>query len=308
MNSIATHDVAVIGAGPAGLAAATALARSLRSVVVIDSGEPRNRFAEHAHNVLGSEGDSPLEIDARGRAEAVAYGARFLDATVDRVARRDERFAVAVDGAELLVRRLVLATGLVDVLPDLPGLAERWGRTVLHCPYCHGYEVRGQRIAVLATGPNAAHQALLFRQLTDEVTVVVRPGGEPDADSAELLAAVGVRVAPSAAVAVEGPADLRLEDGSVLPADAVVVAPRFTVRGELFEQLGGALPLHPATGLPTIEADPTGRTGVEGVWAAGNVRDPMAQVVVSAAQGLMAGAAVNADLVMEDARRALGRP
>ncbi len=308
MNSIATHDVAVIGAGPAGLAAATALARSLRSVVVIDSGQPRNRFAEHAHNVLGSEGASPLEIDARGRAEAVAYGARFLDAVVDRVARRDERFAVAVDGVELLVRRLVLATGLVDVLPELPGLAERWGRTVLHCPYCHGYEVRGQRVAVLATGPNAAHQALLFRQLTHDVTVVVQPGGEPDAESAELLAAVGVRVAPSAAVAVEGPADLRLEDGSVLGADAVVVAPRFTVRGELFEQLGGRLPAHPATGLPFIEVDPSGRTGVEGVWAAGNVRDPMAQVVVSAAQGLMAGAAVNGDLVMEDARRALSRP
>lgn len=307
MNSIATHDVAVIGAGPAGLAAATALARSLRSVVAIDAGEPRNRFAEHAHNVLGSEGASPLDIDARGRAEAAGYGAEFLDARVDRVERRDGLIAVSAGGAQLLVRRLVLATGLVDVLPELPGLAERWGRTVLHCPYCHGYEVRGQRVAVLATGPNAAHQALLFRQLTDDVTVVLQPGGEQDADSTALLRAVGVRSVETAAVAVEGAADLRLEDGRVLGADAIVVAPRFTVRGELFEQLGGALPLHPATGLPFIEVDPSGRTEVPGVWAAGNVRDPMAQVVVSAAQGLMAGAAVNGDLVMEDARRAAGR-
>ncbi|GMA27423.1 NAD(P)/FAD-dependent oxidoreductase [Arenivirga flava] len=307
MDSIATHDVAVIGAGPAGLAAATALARSLRSVVVIDAGEPRNRFAEHAHNVLGSEGDAPRDIDARGRAEASAYGAEFADGIVERVARRGEHLVVSVGAEELTVRRLVLATGLVDVLPELPGIAERWGRSVVHCPYCHGYELRGQRIVVLATGSNSALQALFFRQLSEQVTMVVQPGGEPDAESAELLAAVGVRVVRSQAAAVEGKADLRLADGGVLGADAIVVAPRFTVRGELFEQLGGSLPNHPMTGLPYIEADPSGRTEVQDVWAAGNVCDPMAQVVGSAAQGLLAGAAVNADLVLTDARRAAGR-
>lgn len=307
-TSNTTHDVAVIGAGPAGIAAATALARSLRTVVVIDAGEPRNRSAAHARNVLGSEGLSPLAINARGREDAQAYGAEFREGRVTRIERMGERFAVGVDGEpdELRVRRVILATGLVDVLPELPGLDERWGRTVLHCPYCHGYEVRGQRIAVLATGPNATHQALLFRQLSDDVTVVVQPGGEPDAESATLLAAVGVRVVDAVATAVEGGADLRLGDGSLLEADAVVVGPRFTVRGELFEQLGGSMVVHPMTGMPFIDVDPTGRTGVEGVWAAGNVRDQAGQVVASAAQGVLAGAAVNGDLVMTDARAAAG--
>lgn len=307
-TSNTTHDVAVIGAGPAGIAAATALARSLRSVVVIDAGEPRNRFAAHAHNVLGSEGLSPLAINARGREDAQAYGAEFREGRVTRIERTGDGFVVGIDGEqdELRVRRVILATGLIDVLPELPGLAERWGRTALHCPYCHGYEVRGQRIAVLATGPNATHQALLFRQLSDDVTVVVQPGGEPDAESAMLLAAVGVRVIEAAATAVEGGADLRLADGSLLEADAVVVGPRFTVRGELFEQLRGTLTAQPMTGLPTIDVDFSGRTAVDGVWAAGNARDLMAQVSSSAAQGVMAGAAVNGDLVMADARAAAG--
>jgi thioredoxin reductase (NADPH) len=304
------YDVAVVGGGAAGLSAAVALARSLRSVVVIDACEPRNAPAAHAHNLLGREGVPPLDLLAAGRGEAESYGAEIRPGRTVAVRRVDDGFELDLaDGARLTARRLLLATGLVDELPDVPGVRERWGRDVLHCPYCHGWEVRGQRIGVLATGPLAGHQALLFRQLSDDVTVLLHTAPELEEEVAEQLAALGVEVVRGAVerLTVEGDrlTAVVLADGRDLPVDAVAVGPRFVARSDLWAQLGGTLTDHPMGAF--IESDPMGRTAVPGVWTAGNAGNLSAMVGMSAAEGVMAGAAINADLVTEDARAAIER-
>ncbi|GAB2938118.1 NAD(P)/FAD-dependent oxidoreductase [Rhodococcus aerolatus] len=305
-------DVVVVGGGPAGLAAAVALARSRRSVVVVDAGRPRNAPADGAHNLLGQEGVPPLELLARGRDELASYGGQVLTAEVDGVERTGDGFTVSAAGQVLLARRLVVTTGLVDELPDVPGVAARWGRDVLHCPFCHGWEVRRRAVGVLATGPAAVHQAQLFRALTPDVTLFTHTGPAlADAD-AETLLALGVRVVDGEVVELEVTGDaltgVRLADGTVVAREALVVAPRFVARSALLESLG--LEVEDVLAgehvmARRVPADPRGATAVPGVWVAGNVTDPMAQVVVAAGQGLMAGAAVHGDLVAEDGRRAV---
>lgn len=307
--SALTHDVAVVGAGAAGLSAAVALARSLRSVVLVDAGSPRNAHATGAHNVLGREGIPPLELLAAGRQEAEAYGVEVRDDAVLTVARSGDGFDLRLHAGEALrVRRLVLATGLVDQLPDVPGVRELWGRSVLHCPYCHGWEVRGQRIGVLATSPMSVHQALLFRQLSPHVTLFLHTVDELDDGAWEQLAALDVEVVTGVVdrlrVASGTLRAVVLADGHEQRVDAVVVAPRFEARGDLYRQLGGEVNEHPMSGT-FVETDPMGRTAVAGVWAAGNARDLQAMVSAASADGVRAGAAVNADLVAEDAAAAV---
>lgn len=308
MSPEPTHDVVVVGGGAAGLSAAVALARSRRSVVVVDAGEPRNAPAAGAHNLLGREGIPPLELLAAGRREAEQYGARIVaDRAVTARAEADGFTLGLAGGGVLRARRLLLATGLVDELPDVPGVAELWGRSVLHCPYCHGWEVRGRRIGVLGAVPMSIHQTLLFRQLSEDVTLFPHRMPDPGAEAWDQLDALGVRV-------VEGPVRrLRLEEGALravvlddgreVPVDAVVVAPRFVARAELYEQLGGTLTDHPAGTL--IATGPMGATEVPGVWAAGNAGDLSAMVSSAAGAGLGAAAAINADLVAEDAAAAV---
>jgi thioredoxin reductase len=306
--SSSSCDVAVVGGGAAGLSAAVTLARSLRSVVVVDAGEPRNAPAAGAHNLLGREGIAPSELLATGRREAAGYGAEIRSGRALAVRRTDTGFELDLaDGSSLRARRLLLASGLVDELPDVPGVRELWGRDVLHCPYCHGWEVRSRRIGVLGSGPMTAHQALLFRQLSDDVTVFLHSGPELDAEPAEQLDALGVPIVRGTVsrLAVEDGrlAAVVLEDGRSFPVDAVAVAPRFVSRDDLWAQLGGTLTEHPMGAF--IEAGLMGRTALPGVWAAGNAGNLSAMVGMSAAEGVAAGAAINADLVAEDAQAAV---
>ena len=301
-------DVAVIGGGAAGLSAAVVLARSLRSVVVLDAGQPRNAPAPHAHNVLGQEGVPPLDLLAAGRREAEGYGATIREARATSARRHGDRFAVDLsDGSTLTARRLLLATGLVDELPDVPGVREQWGHGVIHCAYCHGFEVRGQRIAVLGTSPTGVHQALMFSQLSNRVTLLTHTTSYPE-DAREQLAAVGVDVVNGTVAALRSDGrDLRavvLDDGRELPVDAVVVTPRYIARGELYAQLGGTLTDHPFGAF--IPTDPmTSRTELPGVWAAGNSSDLSAMVGAAAAAGVKAGSVMNFDLITEDAAAAV---
>src|ERR1700691_5976592 len=189
-----SYDVVVVGGGAAGLAGAVALARSRRSVLVVDAGDPRNAPASHVHNFLSRDGTPPAEIYAVGRQEVAMYGGRVETGRVTALSRSGERFAVRIGGRAVTARRLLVATGVRDELPQVPGLAERWGIDVLHCPYCHGWEVRGQRIGVLATGPTAVHQVLMFRQLSDRVSLLQHTGPAPAPGQCEQLAALGVPV------------------------------------------------------------------------------------------------------------------
>ena len=302
------YDAIVIGGGAAGLAGATALARSRRSVLVIDAGQPRNAPAAGVHQFLGHDGIPPAELLARGRAELASYGGELRAGTAVEARSQDGHFNVRLeDGQELRSRRLLVTTGLVDELPDLPGLAEHWGSSVLHCPYCHGWEVRDRRLVVLATSPVYMHQALLWSQMTDDLTLVLHEQAEPEPDQARMLERRGVRVVKGVAERVaqeDGRLTGLVVEGSVVPADAVVVGGFMRARSDVLASLG----IEPAdfrmgehVVATHVPAEPSGLTSVAGVYVAGNITNPAAQVVTSAAAGMMAGAMINADLVMTDA-------
>jgi thioredoxin reductase len=265
--------------------------------------------ADGAHNILGQEGISPLELLARGRAEAQGYGVRILHGLVTGASGVVDAFTLEIDGGErrIRTRRVVLATGLVDELPDVPGVREAWGRTVLHCPFCHGWEVRDQRIAVLGRTENALHQVMLFRQLSDDVTLFLHDAPEPNDEQWEQLAALGVSVVtPRVQRLVVDGSEVRaveIEGGRLFEVDAVVVAPRFVARAELYEALGGERTLTPFG--EQVDGDPRGMTAVPGVFVAGNTGQPMAMVAVAAGSGVMTGAAVHGDLAAADLARAV---
>jgi thioredoxin reductase len=308
------YDVVVIGGGAAGLSGSLALSRARRSVLVVDAGDPRNAPAGHVHNYLAREGTPPAELLAAGRAEVSGYGGTVMTGRVTSARRPDDDgFAVSLDdGRTVRARRLLVTTGLVDELPDVPGLAQLWGSDVLHCPYCHGWEVRDQPLGVLGTGPLAVFQALLWRQWSADVTLFQHTSPAPSADELEQLAARGIAVVRGEVAGVESAggrlSGVRLADGSLVPRAALVVAPRFTARSAVLSSLGlDPVPqeLHGAVVGSAVPADPTGATAVPGVWVAGNVTALQAQVISAAAAGLHAAAAINGDLVAEDTRAAV---
>lgn len=310
------YDVVVVGGGAAGLAGAVALGRSRRSVLVVDAGEQRNAPAEAMHNYLGREGMNPLELVAVGRDELAVYGGEVVKARVTDVqpeADVQPGFVVSLDtGESVRARRLLIATGLKDELPAVAGLFDRWGNDVIHCPYCHGYEHRDQAIGVLATTPMAAHQALMFRQLSDDVVVFAHTAPAIGEKEREQFDALGVRVVEGEVAAVEasekGLTGVRLASGEVIAREVLVVGPKFSARLDGLKGLALETVETEVGGFvlgTALKVDAMGRTDVPGVWAAGNVSAPMAQVVVSAGQGLMAGAGINGELIQEDASAAV---
>jgi thioredoxin reductase len=307
------HDVVVVGGGPAGLGAAVTLGRSRRRVLVVDSGEPRNAPADGIHNLLTSEGITPRDFARVGRAEASAYGAQVRDGRAVSAQLVEGGFEVGLaDGSVVTARRLLVTTGVVDELPDVPGLRARWGRDVLHCPYCHGWEVRDRSVGVLASSPMAIHQAMLFRQLTSRLTLFLHDGFAPGSEQLEELAARDVAVVSGRVAALAVSDDrltgVRLETGDLVPVDALAVQSIPVARSEVLTSLGvGTMELEMGGVVVArhVETDAQGMTSVPGVWAAGNVADPMAQVGASAAAGVRAAAALNADLAVEDVRLAV---
>jgi thioredoxin reductase len=306
------YDVVVIGGGAAGLSGAVALARSRRAVLVIDAGDPRNAPAGHVHNFLTRDHTPPAELYAAGQAELRKYGGKIETGQVTALHQLEDGFGVEIGDSTITARRLLVATGLRDELPDIPGLADRWGIDVLHCPYCHGWEVRDQRIGILSTGPMSMHQALLFRQLSPSITFLQHTGPALTDEQREQLDALEITFVTGEVVHV-GAADsgltgVTLADGGQVSLDALVVAPRFRARADLLAPLGLTpveLVVDGQVIADHIEADPTGATAVPGLWVAGNISDVQAQVISAAAAGLSAGARINADLARADARAAV---
>lgn len=334
------YDLVVIGGGAAGLSAALTAGRALRSVLVIDAGSPRNAPAAGAHNLLGHEGSAPRELLAKGRAVARAYGAQIVTGTVTDVtgepasgftvtlapaptpapvpAPAGDRLAPAEAGtiaeaplpSTVRARRIVLATGAVDSLPNVPGLAEHWGQDVIHCPYCHGYEVRGGRIGVLATDSMWLHRAKLIRQWSDDVTVLLHEQPAPSAEDRATLASRGVRIVEGRVREVlgarghDGGGTGRLTGAAVdglespVPLDAILVNTRMRVDSALVDALG--LAVEETIMGELVSVDMGRATHVPGVFAAGNVTNPGAMVAASMADGVMAAARANMDLVEED--------
>jgi thioredoxin reductase len=301
-----TYDVTIIGGGAAGLSAALVLARARRHVVVIDEGAPRNAPAAHMHGYLSRDGMPPAELLARGRDEVAGYGGTVVDGVVtDVVPDGSKRFWTSLaDGRRIRARRLLVTTGLTDELPDVPGLAGRWARDVLHCPYCHGHEVRDQQLGVIGGSPGAVRYAQIVRQWTHDLVYFTPPDLLTAAERGGLVArAIGI-VEGSIDRLVVGPDDrlrgVRMADGALVPRDALFVPPRFVPRSGLLADLGCA-----TDDLGWTTTDDTGRTSVAGVWAAGNVVDPRAQVITAAGAGSAAAIAINADLVDDDVRHAI---
>ena len=312
------YQVVVIGGGAAGLSAAVTLGRALRSVLVIDAGEPRNAPAAGVHGFLSRDGIDPRELLDMGREEARGYGVDFIAgvAVAARSTAGAEKGAELsfdvelADGRTVKARRILMTTGLTDVLPDIDGILERWGRDVLHCPYCHGWEVRNKAIGILGSVPMALHQTMLFRQWSPNITLFLNDVVEPTDAEWEQLAARSISVVEgkveSLAIQDDALRGVVLASGTVIPVEAVVTATRLEARSAVLESLGVPVVEHPMGVGRHVEVNPMGgATAVPGVWAAGNVADLMGQVMASAASGVMAGAAINAHLVAEETRLAV---
>jgi thioredoxin reductase len=267
----------------------------------VDAGGPRNAPAAHMHGFLSRDGMPPHDLVAAGRAEVADYGGGLIDDTVVGV---EPGFHVRLASASRLrARRILIATGLRDELPDIPGVRERWGRDLLHCPYCHGYEVRDRPLGVLGGSPETVQHALLVRQWSPDVVLF------PHTDTLvpeqhEQLQARGIQIADGTVARLVVDNDqlqgVELGDGTVVARMAVFVRPRFIPNADLLTGLGCELDEH-----GWVVHDPVGRTSVAGVWVAGNAADPRAQVITAAGQGSAAAIALNADLVDEDVKCAL---
>ncbi len=263
-------DVAIVGGGLAGLSAALTLGRARRSVLVIDAGHPRNAPAAHMHGYLTRDGVNPLEMLRMGREEIRGYGGRVIEGSVESISRlQDGRLRLTTgEGAGYRARRVLVATGLVDQFPDISGLRERWGRDVVHCPYCFGWELRDRALAVLGTGSHAVMQALMWRQWSDDVVLFEHTAPAPDEGQSAQLAARGITLVRGTVAAIEIDDDrvtgVQLASGQVHPREAIVVSPWFEARHALLAPLGVTLAEHPAGIGRQVQADPGGFTGVPG--------------------------------------------
>jgi thioredoxin reductase len=270
-------------------------------VIVIDSNEPRNACAAEVHNFLTREGMAPSDFLAAGRADAERYGVEFRVGTVASITGAAPAFLVELaNGDTIEARRILVATGLSDVLPDIPGLAERWGKTVHHCAHCHGHEARGSAVGILGDALALVMTTLLWRSWTEDVVLFLNDAVELDPTQRQQLDARGVRVV---AGRVESFTDegVRLADGTVVPRDCLALHTRVEARANFLGPLGlkpGDLPMGLGTYLPV--EDPTGRTAVPGVWVAGNASDARAQLASAAAAGSTVGEALTMNLVMAD--------
>ncbi|PZS30094.1 MAG: thioredoxin reductase [Pseudonocardiales bacterium] len=300
------YDVVVIGAGAAGLSAALVLSRARRTVLVVDAGAPRNAPASHMHGFLSRDGITPGNFTLVGRGEVIGYGAEIVDGTVTDLVPdgRNGYWVLLADGRRISARRLLVTTGLRDELPEVPGLRERWAIDVLHCPYCHGYEVRDRPLGVLGGTAGAVRYAQIVRQWSHDLVYFTRPGVLTATERSQLLArAIGVVEGNIEQLVIDDVDRLRgvqMQDGCVIPRDALFVPPRFIPNASLLVDLAAAVDED-----GWVTTDPTGRTSVPGVWAAGNVVDPRAQVITAAGAGSAAAIALNADLVEQDVRNAV---
>ncbi|MGW4703882.1 NAD(P)/FAD-dependent oxidoreductase [Streptomyces sp. NPDC004285] len=310
-SPLGRYDAVVVGGGAAGLSAALILGRSRLRTLVVDAGEPRNAPAAHMHGVLSRDGTSPADYLAAGRREVAAYGVEVRDGRVTGAAREGDGFVVTLaDGTSASARRLVVTTGLVDELPEIDGVAERWGRDVVHCPYCHGWEVRDLPFGVIAHPAMPAHQALMVSRWSRDVTLFLHTADGLSARDASLLDAAGVRIVTGevAGLVVEDDrlTGVRLADGRIEPRAVVFVgARRLAARDGVLRELGAELRETPFGEF--VAVDETGRTSVPGVWAAGNVTGPQEQVVNAVSRGYRAGVAISNELLFTDLEEAAAR-
>jgi thioredoxin reductase len=293
-------DAIVIGGSFAGLSAAMYIARARRSVCVIDSGAPRNRFAAQSHGFFGQDGSDPRAMLATARSQVAAYPTvTFVDGEAIAAAREADGFSIGLaTGRALVCSRLVLAFGISDDLPAIPGLAERWGHSVLHCPYCHGYEFSGRRLGVLNVSPMSVQQAMLIAEWGPTTLYL---NGAPPPDDAVLaqLQHRGVAIEPGPVKALRGEAaqlaTIEFTDGRTSRVEALYLGPRTRLNSGIAQQLGCAL--YEGRFGRIVRTDDAKMTTVAGVYAAGDITRDMHNATWASADGVAAGMAVHRSLV-----------
>ena len=295
-----SYDVIVIGGSFAGLSAALQLARARRRVLVLDSGKPRNRFAQFSHGFFGHDGQPPATMLANARSQLLSYGTvSFAEDPATHAAKTDEEYAItAANGTVHNARRLILATGVSDDLSVLPGLQERWGISILHCFYCHGYEVAERRLGVLATSERALQTAMLLPDWSQHVTLFTNGVLTLSSEQRAELRTRGVAVEPVPVVALLGDAPalsgLRLDDGRITPVDAVFIGPRTRMASPLAEELGCEFEEGPSG--PYIRTGADKQTTLRGVYAAGDAARAGHNASWAVADGVTAGISAHQSL------------
>jgi thioredoxin reductase len=289
-------DAIVVGGSYAGLSAAMQLARARRSVLVIDAGQRRNRYAQHSHGFLTQDGREASAIAAEGRAQLLAYpSVTWHEGTAAKAAADGDGFDVTLhDGRAFQARRLVLATGVVDELPSIDGLAERWGSSVFHCPYCHGYELEQGSIGVLATGPLSMHHAMMLPDW-GPVTLFLNDAFDPDETQLTALGKRGVVVERTPVARISGKADVVLRDGRSHSMVGLFVMSGTSSSSPLAEQLGCVMEQGPIGTFVRTNAQKA--STVAGVFCCGDIARMAGNVAFAVADGAMAGVAAHQSLV-----------
>lgn len=295
-------DVTIVGGSFAGLSAALYLARARRSVCVIDTGQPRNRFADHSHGFLTQDGSDPKAILATARAQVGAYPTvRFIQAKALNACNEGPFISVELDSNEVITsNKLLLAFGISDTLPDIPGLAEHWGRSVIHCPYCHGYEFSGQKLGVLSLSSMSSHQALLVSEW-GPTTFYLNGAEEPDGAVLDQLSRrhVGIERAPIEGLAGSGNklTQVLLADGSSQNVDALFIAPRNELNSSIASQLGCQIDDTPLGSI--VRVDEMKITTINDIYAAGDITRGAHSITFACADGVMAAMAMHRSLVFD---------
>ena len=295
------YEVIIVGGSFAGLSAAMQLGRARRRVLIIDAGKPRNRFAKASHGFFGLDGRPPLKMIEAARKQVLAYPTvRFEKGEAIKATKEVEGFMVTLGkGGSVRAKRLVLATGVTDLLPEVPGLKELWGTGVAHCPYCHGYEVSGRKIAVLMPKDPVIHQAVLLRDWSDEVTLLTNGAPAPAGADAETLRQCGISVDTRQIARAIGQGKeleaIEFTDGKRVPYGALFTAPRWTLTSPLAEQLGCEIEMGNAG--PIVKTDAMKESTVSGVFVAGDAARLYGNATFASADGVMAGTAAHRSLI-----------
>lgn len=295
-------DVVIIGGSFAGLAAAMQLVRARKKVVVIDANSPRNRFADASHGIFGLDGKTPAEIRATALAQLRAYPTfELIEDSANAIEPIGDGFTATTEhGQSLTAKRVILAMGITDKLPDIPGVQERWGKTVIHCPYCHGYELSDRALGVLATSEMSFHQAAMIPDW-GATTLFTQCQFKPEGDTLKHLVARGVKLEHSPIVEVLGKGTeveaVKLADGRTVSIQGLYVGPRITMTSPLIEQLNLEIEETPLG--PIIKVDGMKESSVKGIYAAGDLSNPMQNGTFAIASGTMAGVAVHRSLIFD---------
>ncbi|NLR98524.1 NAD(P)/FAD-dependent oxidoreductase [Rhizobium sp. P38BS-XIX] len=291
-----SQDVVVIGGSYAGMAAALQLLRARRKVLVIDAGKRRNRFADESHGFLGQDGVDPAEIARKAREQLLAYPTlTWVEGLAERAEGAKDAFTVTTtDGARYDTRRLLFATGVSDALPAVAGLGERWGKSVFHCPYCHGYELDQGRIGCIATGPMSLHQAQLLPEW-GETTLLLNGSFVPDAEQRADLVVRGVIIEETPVERLEGAANVRLTDGRLLEFAGLFTASKVAPASPVAEHLGCAIEETPFG--TQIQTDAMKETTISGAFACGDAARIPHSVTLAVGDGAWAGAQLHRSLV-----------